>query len=173
MEKYFDNLCLCGNVHTLVKPYICAGSFKILYVDGKVYAITTSMDGNNVMIVNVKSVNGTNTVVLDRNTNIAWITEVNAAGIMVINETIKTADPVPGLHKMDAMANSSTLIASGSETMWKYSYSVTKTGPPAYYNWAYVNQRLPVLVRQEWKRPLIQETYPVLKMISILPLKMK
>ena len=104
-------------------------------IDGKVYIITASTDGESVTIVNVKSVDGTSTVVLDRNTNVIRITEVNAAGSLVINETITMVDAAAELPKTDAIANSSTLVASGSETMWKHFYSVTKMGSPAYYNW--------------------------------------
>jgi hypothetical protein len=102
--------------------------------DGKVYNITQSTDKNNVTTVNVTSVDGTSTVVLDKKTNVAIIKEVNAVGKVILDKTVTVAATASTVSTTGAGVNVTplTIIASGSEGWWGHSYYVSTFRP---FNW--------------------------------------
>lgn len=115
---------------------VLAKSNTVTYViNGKAYTVTTSDNGNSVTTVNVKSVDGTSTVILDKKTNLAKITEVNAKGTIILNKTVKLVVTAPK-QLTSVSAATSTLIAYGSEGMWHHAYAVYKSSTkPVYYSW--------------------------------------
>ena len=137
MKTLWKSIIICfvciAMVCSLSSP-VSAKDNTITYTyNDKVYTITTSDNGNNVTTVNVKSDDGTSTVILDKKTNVAKITEVNAQGTIVLNKTVNlVATATKQLTVVSPAA--ATLIASGSEWMWLHSYYVYQLSP-TYYSW--------------------------------------
>jgi hypothetical protein len=116
-------------------PVLAQGITNTYTYNGTVYTITNSDNGNNVTTVNVKSVDGTSTVILDKKTNLAKITEVNAQGTIILNKTVSLVVTAPKQLTVVSPA-ASTLIAYGSEGMWHHAYAVYKSSTkPTYYIW--------------------------------------
>ena len=117
-------------------PALAKGDILTYTYEGKVYTITTSDNGNNVTTVTVKSDEGTtSTVVLDKKTNVVQLKEANAAGAIVLDQTVSvvaTKEPTQILPVGIESLNGGT---NGSEWMFHHYYWTYTLPPPYTWGW--------------------------------------